>query len=324
MGIKSKSEVLEILEMPRDEFEKTVKSEAKAVHREAGGDAITVNALFGYDNICRNQCTYCGMRAGNFDVKRYRIGLEDAKKTIESVKGLGLGRLFLISGEDPKYDFRDIVSMVEYGKALGLFMSLAAGEFDDEEYIILMNAGLDEYVLKFETSDREMFGRIKPSTTFEKRMKCIDAIRDTGMALGSGNIVGLPKQSLGQVADDIMLMKELGISWAPIIPYMPVPGTPLAEEGGRGSLETTMKEIAILRLMMPQVHITAQQPGKDAKNGLADVEGNLDALASGADMLFVDMLPSALRKEFNVISDRMIQGMDKVRNLSNLSGMPIL
>ena len=264
------------------------------------------------------------MRAGNSGISRYRIGLEDAKKTIESVKGLGLGRLFLISGEDPKYDFRDIVAMVEYGKALGLFMSLAAGEFDDEEYIILMNAGLDEYVLKFETSDREMFGRIKPSTTFDKRMRCIDAIRDTGMALGSGNIVGLPHQSLGQVADDIMLMKELGISWAPIIQYMPVPGTPLAEEGGRGSLETTLKEIAILRLIMPEVHITAQQPGKDPKNGLADVEGNLVALSSGADMLFVDMLPSALRKEFNVISDRMIEGMDKVRNLSNLSGMPIL
>jgi hypothetical protein len=50
----------------------------------------------------------------------------------------------------------------------------------------------------------------------------------------------------------------------------------------------------------------------------------LGALASGADMLFVDMLPSALRKEFNVISDRMIQGMDNGRNLSDLSDMPIL
>ena len=324
MAIESRTELLEILEMPRDEFEKTIKSEAKALHREIGGDQITVTALFGYDNICRNQCSYCGMRAGNSDVKRYRIGLEDARKTIDSVKELDLERIFLISGEDPKYNFGDIVSMVEYGKEMGLFMSLAAGEFEDEQYIALMNAGLDEYVLKFETSDRDMFKRIKSSTTFDNRMRCIETIRETGMSLGSGNIIGLPGQSLGQVADDIMLMKELGISWAPIIPYMPVPGTPLAEEGGRGSLETTMKEIAILRLMMPNVHITAQQPGKNPKNGLADVEENLEALATGADMLFVDMLPSALRKEFNVISDRMIQGMDQVKKLSNLSGMPIL
>src|SRR6056297_357209 len=185
MAIKSREEVLEILEMPGDEFEKTVKNEAKSLHREVGGDAISVTALFGYDNICKNQCTYCGMRAGKSDVKRYRIGLGDALKTIDSVKDLGLKRLFLISGEDPKYDFRDIVSMVEYGKEKGLFMSLAAGEFEDEQYITLMGAGLDEYVLKFETSDRDMFERIKPSTTFDNRMRCIDAIRDTGMALGS-------------------------------------------------------------------------------------------------------------------------------------------
>ncbi|MFA9398220.1 MAG: radical SAM protein [Clostridiaceae bacterium] len=321
MNIQTKSEILEILEMPYEEFNDTIKQNAKEIHVNNNNNTINVTALFGYDNICKNQCTYCGMRAGNSSLNRYRMNIEDLKKTEETIKKLRLNRIFLISGEDPKYNFKDIISMVEYCKELGLFVSLAAGEFSIEEYKTLENVGLDEYVLKFETSDKDMFTKIKPSTTFENRMKCIEYIKNSKMKLASGNIIGLPNQTLDQIADDIILMKDLNISWAPIIPYMPVPNTPLAKEGGRGSLETTMKEISILRLMMPKVNITAQQPGEDMKNGLADVQGNLNALSAGANMLFVDMLPKIIVKDFNVINNRMIEGMDNVNRLVEMSGM---
>lgn len=321
MKIQTKAEVLEILKMPYEEFNNTIKQKAKEVHVNSNNNSINVTALFGYDNICKNQCTYCGMRAGNSGFKRYRIGIDDAKKAEENVKKLGIKRIFLISGEDPKYDFKDIISMVEYGKKLGLFVSLAAGEFSIEQYQALEAVGLDEYVLKFETSNRDMFTKIKPSTNFENRMKCIEYIKNSKMELASGNIIGLPHQTLDQVADDIMLMKELNISWAPVIPYMPVPNTPLAKEGGRGSLETTIKEISILRMMMSKVNITAQQPGEDIKNGLADVQGNLNALNAGANMLFVDMLPKDIVKDFNVINNRMIEGIDRVNRLVERSRM---
>jgi biotin synthase len=269
MKIQSKAEVLEILKMPYEEFNNTIKQKAKEVHVNNNENSVNVTALFGYDNICRNQCAYCGMRAGNSGLKRCRIGIDDVKKTEENVK------------------------------KLGLFVSLAAGEFSADKYKALENVGLDEYVLKFESSNIDMFTKIKTSTSYEKRMKCIEYIKNSKMELACGNIIGLPHQTLDQVADDIMLMKELNISWAPVIPYMPVPNTPLAKEGGRGSLETTIKEISILRIMMPKVNITAQQPGEDAKNGLADVQGNLNALRAGANMLFVDMLPKDIVKDFN-------------------------
>lgn len=321
MNIQTKAEVLEILKMPYEEFNNTIRTKAKEIHINDNNNSADVIALLGYDNICKNQCTYCGMRAGNTGLKRYRIDIEDVKKTEDAVKELNIKRLFLISGEDPKYNFDDIVSMIEHAKNIGLDVSLAAGEFDTEKYKTLEAAGLNEYVLKFETSDKSMFTKIKPSTTLEKRMKCIEKIKNSNMKLASGNIIGLPHQTLDMVADDIMLMKELNISWAPIIPYMPVPNTPLAKEGGRGSLETTIKEISILRIMMPKVNITAQQPGEDLKNGLADVQGNLNALNAGANMLFVDMLPQALVKNFKVIDNRMIKGMENVDRLVEISGM---
>lgn len=321
MKIQTKPEVLEILKMPYEEFNKTIRPKAKEIHINSNNNSVNVTALFGYDNICKNQCTYCGMRAGNSGLKRYRIGIDDVKKMEESLEKIDIKRIFLISGEDPKYDFKDILSMVEYGKKLGLFVSLAAGEFSIDKYKALEEVGLDEYVLKFETSDKDMFAKIKPSTTFENRMKCIEYIKNSSMELGSGNIIGLPHQTLEQVADDLMLMRELNISWAPVIPYMPVPNTPLAKEGGRGSLEITMKEISILRIMMPKVNVTAQQPGEDMKNGLSDVQGNLNALNAGANMLFVDMLPQNIVKDFNVIDNRMIKGVENVNRLVQLSGM---
>lgn len=323
MKINTKTEVLEILKMPYEEFESTIREKAKGIHIAHNKNSVLVTALLGYDNICRNQCTYCGMRAGYQGLKRYRLDLADIKRIEEVVKKLDIGGIFLISGEDPKYDFNKIISMVEYGKELGLHVSLAIGELDPENYRALEASGLDEYVLKFETSDKKLFERIKPSTTLEKRMKCIRLIKNSNIKLASGNIVGLPGQTLEQISEDIMLMKELEISWAPIIPYMPVPGTPLAEEGGRGSVETTLKEISILRIMMPSVNITAQQPGEEIKNGLADVQGNLNALRAGANVLFVDMLPETLIKDFNVIDKRMIQGMENVNRLASMSGMSI-
>jgi len=321
MTINTKSEILEILKMPYEKFNNTIKKLAKEIHKINNNNSVMVTAMLGYDNVCKNKCTYCGMNAGYPGLKRYRMTIDEIQAAEKTVKELGINRIFLISGEDPKYDFNSIISMVEFGKELGLHVSLAAGEFSAEKYKALEEAGLDEYVLKFETANQEMFAKIKPSTTFEKRMNCIEFIKNSKMKLASGNIVGFPHQTLEDIADDILLMKELKISWAPIIPYMPVPNTPLALEGGRGSLETTIKEISILRIMMPHINITAQQPGENPANGLADVNGNLNALSAGANVLFVDMLPSTIVNDFNVINNRMIEGIENVNRLITLSGM---
>ncbi len=177
--------------------------------------------------------------------------------------------------------------------------------------------------MKFEMSNEAEFNRLNPSTNFKKRMQAIEEVKQSGMLLASGNIVGYPGQRMSDIADDILLMKKLDISWAPIIPYLPAAGTPLAEEGGRGNLNTNLKEISVLRLMMPHINITAAQPGENMKNGLSDVEGNLNALKAGANLFFVDMLPAAMAKNFHVIDDRLIHGLEHVHQLAKLADMQV-
>lgn len=321
LRIETKADILEILRMPFDRYTDTVAPYAKRLHIEHNQNALTATAMLGYDNICKNQCLYCGMRAGNTTIERYRLDKDTVIAAASAAAELGFKRIFLISGEDPQYGFDNLIYIVDKLKKLGFFVSLACGAFSKEQYTELYTAGAAEYVMKFEMSQEDVFNRMKPSTNFKNRMQCIEWIKQSGMQLASGNIVDYPGQNDEQLAEDILLMKHLEISWAPIIPYLPAKGTPLAAAGDRGSLEKNLKEISILRILMPDINITAQQPGENPANGLADPEGNLHALNAGANMLFADMLPSALAKNFSVIDNRITLGLAHIKSMAEKSGM---
>lgn len=317
----TRKEILEILNMPEENFRREIMPAAyEALLAQKGG--IIATPMLGYSNVCKNQCLYCGMRAAN-KIPRYRIAPEDAIATVKMAKENGYSRIFLISGEDPKYGYENLLQMVAEMTGMGMEVSLACGEYTAEQYRELAAAGAREYVVKFEMSQPEVFDRLNPSTNFKKRMETIEAVQASGMALGSGNIIGYPGQTMEMIAEDIELMQKLEISWAPNIPYMPAAGTPLALEGGPGDIVTTLKELAILRLTIPGVKITAQQPGKDLSKGLADPEGNLDAIHAGADVLFCDLLPDAQAQAFRVIDNRNITGTGHVDNIAKLTGLPV-
>ena len=143
------------------------------------------------------------------------------------------------------------------------------------------------------------------------------------MKLASGNIVDWPGQTLDELADDILLMKELEISWAPNIPYLPAANTPLALEGGPGDFLLNNKEMAILRLMLPDIKITAQQPGIHPKAGLADKTGNQNAIACGANLLFCVLLPDAQAKAFRPIDQRHVSGLAHCEEIAQLTGLTL-
>lgn len=323
----NKKEIIEVFQMPREQYEREIMKPAfdtLLAHKEG----VSAAAMLGYSNICRNQCLYCGMRAGNHLPKRYRISAEDIKKLAGTAREIGLKRLFLVSGEDPDYPFDDLLEVIKGAREMGFArISLGAGEFSREQYWELRAAGLDEYVMKFEMSHKDTFERLNPSTTFERRNQGIRWIKEAGLLLGSGNIVDFPGQSLEELADDILLMKELEISWAPNIPFMPAAGTPLAvqEDGSKspfGSVDKMQREISLVRLLLPEADITAQQPGREIRNGLGDREGNQEAIRSGGNLLFVDMLPAALAGAFRVVDNRMLQDLAHVRRTAEEAGVP--
>lgn len=316
-----KAEIIELLEMPYDRFCETTMAQAKALHRKLS-NKLTVTAMLGYSNICKNHCLYCGMRADNTSIKRYRLTADDIISAAGMARDQGITRLFLVSGEDPLYPFDELLRAVSGAKERGMFVTMASGEMEQSQYNDLRAAGLDEFVMKFEMSDRSDFNRLNPSTDYDRRLGSIEKIKKAGLQLASGNIVGYPGHTIEHIADDILLTVSLGVSWAPIIPFMPAVSTPLAKEL-RGDYTMNLREISILRLMMPTTRITAQQPGPDISEGLGGRTGNLAALNAGADILFTDLLPTALARNFSVVDNRLLGSLDFIRSLADEAGMEI-
>jgi len=319
----SKQEILEILRMPQEEFRNSVMRRARAQYAEAH-NVLFGAAMLGYSNVCKNACLYCGMRAPSA-VPRYRISPEDVVESVNLAKRNGFHRFFLVAGEDPAYGYGNLLHIVETISAPDVYLSLACGEFEAAQYAELRAAGANEYVIKFEMSQREVFDRLNPSTNFARRMAAIEAVKACGFDLASGNIIDYPGQTAEMIAEDLLLTRDLGVSWAPVVPYLPAKGTPLAEESAvPGSLDLTQKEIAILRLMLPETRITAQQPGPDLSKGLATEEGNLAAIEAGANILFCDLLPEAQAKAFHVIDHRDLKGLPHLETMAQRSGMTLV
>ncbi len=76
--------------------------------------------MLGYSNVCKNQCLYCGMRAANSAVPRYRIEPQDVLASLaRRATRRAFRRIFLVSGEDPKYDFDRLLRIVAGRKGAG-------------------------------------------------------------------------------------------------------------------------------------------------------------------------------------------------------------
>lgn len=313
-----------LLEIDEQGFEEEVRSLAREITRREFNGGVFVSGLLAVSNYCRNDCTYCGLRVSNANLPRFRLSLDDIRRASDSLRESGLDRIFFVSGEDRGFKVDDILKMAAHAKGIGLHITIGMGIYPETVLRELKDAGADCYTLKFETSNRAVFEKIKTTADFDERMQCIGAIRQAGLELGSGNIVGLEGQTLDDITADILLMHELGIDWAPVVPYLPArefDGTPMAEKTPMGDVGLTLRELSLLRVLMPRTIITAGQPSQGSKLGFADPDGNRAALDAGANILFIDITPLAVRKNFAITPGRMLPGLAPIENLLESMGL---
>ena len=310
-----------LLEIDEQGFEEEVRSRAREITRREFNGGVFVSGLLAVSNYCRNDCTYCGLRVSNANLPRFRLSLDDIRRASDSLRESGLDRIFFVSGEDRGFKVDDILKMAAHAKGIGLHITIGMGIYPETILRELKDAGADCYTLKFETSNREMFEKIKPTADFDERLQCIRAIKQTGLEFGSGNNVGIEGQTLDDISADILLMHELGVDWAPVVPYLPAPGTPMAETTPMGDVWLTLRELSLLRVLMPRTIITAGQPSQGSKLGFADPDGNRAALDAGANILFIDITPHAVRKNFTITPGRILPDLLPLENLLASMGL---
>lgn len=276
---------------------------ADEVRRRYVGDEVHLRGIIEFSNHCVRNCHYCGLRAGNHSLARYRMTPSEMVAIAERAAGLGLGTVVLQSGEDPYWDAEMLAGVIwEIKRRAGLAVTLSVGDRPREDYARWGEAGADRYLLKHETADAELFRRLRPGTTLGGRLQCVRDLRELGYQVGSGNMVGLPGQTLASLADDIVLLQELDVEMAGIGPFLPHPQTPLA--GAQpGSVDLTLRVLAVARLALPWAHLPAT-----TALGTADPEGRQKALRCGANVIMPNVGPTEYRSLYEIYPGKICLG----------------
>jgi biotin synthase len=273
--------------------------EADRVRRLHVGDAVHLRGLIEFSNVCGRDCAYCGLRRSNQAVSRYRMSADEIFDTAKTAAGLGYKSLVLQSGENCQYPMKDMCALLRRIKSeIGIAITLSMGEKSREEYAALKEAGADRYLLRFETSSETLFAQLKPDSSFKERFQCLAWLREVGFQVGSGIMVGLPGQTLEMLADDILLMDKLDLDMIGIGPFIANPQTPL-KNAPSGTLDLTLKTLAILRIITKNAHIPATTAMESIEKG-----GRERALRCGANVLMPNVTPSQYREHYQLYPNK--------------------
>ena len=285
----------EIIELLKDESPELLKA-ADEVRKEFVGDEIHLRALIEFSNICKNNCYYCGLRAENKNIERYKLSTTEIFQLAKNAVDMGFRTIVMQSGESKALPIKDLAEVIKQIKTLNPTpaITLSIGELTTDEYKILKTAGADRFLLRIETTDKELYKKYHPNMDFDNRIRCLKDLRDLGYEVGTGCLVGLPDQTLESLANDILFFKEINADMIGIGPFIPHKDTPLKDATG-GSFELALKVMAITRLLLPDINI----PATTAMEALKE-NGRIIALQSGANVIMPNITLDDVRKKYEI------------------------
>lgn len=299
----SDKELLEIIQT--DKYDQELFRSADEVRRRYYGTDVYIRGLIEFTNICKNDCLYCGIRCGNKNAERYRLTREDIMSCCENGYELGFRTFVLQGGEDPYYTddvICEIVSDIK-NKYPDCAVTLSIGEKERESYEAFKKAGADRYLLRHETANDEHYMRLHPEGMSPSHRKaCLFTLKELGYQVGSGFMVGSPWQTAENLVEDLRFLQELKPDMIGIGPFIPHRDTPFADFPG-GTLELTLRMVAILRLMFPYALI----PSTTAL-GTIHPMGREMGLKAGANVVMPNLSPVRVRKLYTLYDNKICTG----------------
>ena len=292
MEVFTKEKIIDILN--DDSKNDWLFSLADKVRKEYVGDEVHLRGLIEFSNICKRTCKYCGLRCENKNIERYRLSPEEiifyAKKAAE----MGYKTLVLQSGEDSFYSAAKLSDVVSEIKKLDVAVTLSVGEMSFDDYKLLKDAGADRYLLRIETTDKNLYKKMHPDMDFENRLRCLKDLKTLGYEVGTGCLVGLPGQTIESLADDILFFKEIDADMVGIGPFIAHPDTPL-KDTQNGNFTLALKVMALTRILLKNINI----PATTAMETL-NPNGRIIALQSGANVVMPNVTSTEYRKKYEI------------------------
>ena len=304
----SDAELRELISSPA--YDRELQRNADEVRREHYGDAVFLRGLIEFTNYCKNNCFYCGIRAGNTSAERYRLSKEDILACCEEGYSLGYRTFVLQGGEDPYYTddlICDIVSSIRK-RFPDCAITLSIGEKPRESYRRFFDAGANRYLLRHETADPAHYSLLHPeSMSSENRKRCLFDLKEIGYQVGSGFMVGSPYQTVDDLIADLRFLQKLRPDMIGIGPYITHSATPFADMES-GSVELTLRLLSVLRLMFPY----ALLPSTTALGTLSP-NGRELGLQHGANVVMPNLSPVSARKKYEIYENKICTGEESAQ-----------
>lgn len=234
--------------------------EAQTIHRQYfDPQQVQISTLLSIKTgACPEDCKYCAQSA------RYKTGLEKERlmevqqvvETARKARAAGSTRFCMgAAWKNPhERDMPYLETMVKEVRALGMETCMTLGMLNSSQAERLAKAGLDYYNHNLDTSP-EFYGSIVTTRTYQDRLDTLDNVRDAGIKVCSGGILGLGEAVRDRAA---MLVQLANLPKAPesvpIIMLAKIKGTPF-EDNEEVDPFDFVRTIAVARIMMPASHV---------------------------------------------------------------------
>lgn len=272
---------------------------------------VYFRGLIEMSNVCAKDCFYCGIRKSNKNLIRFNLSDDEILQAAKFAYEKNYGSIVIQSGEIQSKSFSErIVRLLSDINKLSngkLRVTLSCGEQNYQTYKRWNEAGAHRYLLRIETSNKELYKRLHPEDgnhLYEKRLECIYALKEIGYQLGTGVMVGLPFQTIEDLANDLIWMRDIDVDMVGLGPYLEHPETPLYEFrhlllSKEERLDLSFKMIAILRIMMKDINIAATTAMQ-----AIDPIGREKALKIAANVIMPNITPAKYRDKYKLYDDK--------------------
>ncbi|HHT22134.1 MAG TPA: [FeFe] hydrogenase H-cluster radical SAM maturase HydE [Bacteroidales bacterium] len=299
-----KNDIINLLNSSGEE-EQELFARASQVKLQNVGNTVYLRGLIEMSNVCDKDCYYCGIRKSNSAVHRYVINEEEILEAVRFAYENGYGSVAIQSGELQSSAFTEKINRIlQKTREISngeIGVTLSCGEQTEETYRKWFESGAIRYLLRVETSNPELYRKLHPNTpkhSIEKRIEALETLKAIGYQVGTGVMIGLPFQTVEDLADDLLFMKNFNIVMCGMGPYIEHHQTPLYQYkdellplGKR--LNLALKMVAILRLLMPDINIAST-------TALQSIEKNarMRAIQIGANVLMPNITPRKYRDDY--------------------------
>jgi biotin synthase len=275
------------------------------------GNRVWFRGLIEFSNVCGKDCLYCGIRKGNRSLSRYSLTDEEILSAADFAFKNRYGSIALQSGEIESSVFsgriENLLSRIKELSHGELGITLSVGEQSYETYKKWYDAGAHRYLLRIEATNPELYRKIHPDNDrhdFYKRLECLRSLQEIGYQTGTGVMIGLPFQTIDDLAGDLIFMREFDIDMCGMGPYIEHEDTPLASSSHdllplTDRFDLTLKMIAIVRIMMKDINIVAATALQ-----AIDPMGREKAIRIGANIIMPNITPGRYRDSYKLYDNK--------------------